>query len=48
MSMKSIIAALFYDRELVNNVKKANINKDQLYNQLFQGRITLQEYLKMV
>ena len=46
--MKSIIQNLFFDRELVKNAKKANINRNQLYNQLSQGRITLQEYLKMV
>ncbi len=47
-TMKSIISELFFDRELVRTAKKANLTKDQLYNQLSQGRITLQEYLKMV
>ena len=48
MTMKSIIRDLFYDRELVKTAKKAHVSKDQLYNQLSQGRITLMEYLKMV
>ena len=46
--MKSIISDLLFDRDLVKTVKKVNINKDQLYNLLSQGKITLQEYLKMV
>lgn len=47
-TMKSIIRELFFDRELIRTARKANVSKDQLYNQLSQGRITLQEYLKLV
>lgn len=48
MNMKSIIRDLLFDTELVKQARKANVNKDQLYNQLMQGRITLQEYLQIV
>lgn len=46
--MKSIIMNLLFDLELVNGARKANVDKNQLYNELVQGRITLQEYLQMV
>lgn len=48
MTTTSILKDLIFDRELVKTVKRANISKDQLYNLLVQGRITLQEYLRMV
>ena len=48
MTTTSIFKDLVFDRELVKTVKRANISKDQLYNLLVQGRITLQEYLRMV
>ncbi|MBE7171879.1 MAG: hypothetical protein INR73_14925 [Williamsia sp.] len=48
MTTKSIFQDLVFDRELVKTVKSANVGKDQLYNLLVQGRITLQEYLKLV
>ncbi len=43
--MKTIIWDLFFDRALVNNFKELNINEGYLYNELLNGRITLQEYL---
>lgn len=48
MTTKSIFTDLVFDRELVKTVKRANVSKDQLYNLLVQGKITLQEYLRMV
>ncbi len=43
--MRSIIKALFFDKELVNTIKEAHIQKDHLYNLLFAGKITIKEYL---
>jgi len=43
--MTSIIKNLFFDEELVNNIKKIKADKNILYQQLISGRITLQEYL---
>ena len=48
MNTKSIFKDMVFDRELVKTVKRTNISKDQLYNLLVQGKITLQEYLRMV
>jgi hypothetical protein len=44
--MKTMIKDLFFDRKLVKTIKKANINKGYLYNQLISGKITLKEYLQ--
>jgi hypothetical protein len=44
--MKAIIRNLSYDPKLVKTIKKSNVNKDFLYNQLINGKITLQEYLR--
>jgi hypothetical protein len=43
--MKSFIKDLFFDQELVNNIKKVKADKNILYQQLISGRITLKEYL---
>jgi hypothetical protein len=43
--MRSIIKALFFDKELVNTIKEAHIQKNHLYNLLFAGKITIKEYL---
>jgi hypothetical protein len=43
--MKSIIKDLFFDKELVDNIKKVKIDKNILYQQLISGKVTLQEYL---
>lgn len=43
--MKSIIKQLFFDKELVNRIKKAKTNKAVLYSALLDGRITLSEYM---
>ena len=43
--MKSILRKLFFDKELVNQIKKEKVNEGVLYNQLVGGKITLKEYL---
>ncbi len=43
--MKSFIKDLFFDKELVNNIKKVKADNNILYQQLFSGKITLKEYL---
>ena len=43
--MKSLIKSLFFDKELVNTIKEAHIEREHLYNLLFAGRITMKEYL---
>lgn len=45
--MITIIKELIFDNELVNSIKKTTITKDQLYNQLISGKITLKEYLRV-
>ena len=46
--MKSFIKVLFFDRELVETIKEANVEKAHLYNLLFTGKITMKEYLNIV
>lgn len=43
--MTSIIKTLFFDKELVNKIKKSELNSNVLYAQLISGKITLQEYV---
>lgn len=43
--MKSLFKSLFFDKEVVVNIKKSNVDKEILYNHLFNGKITMQEYL---
>ena len=43
--MKSILNELLFDTEVVNKLKEAHLKKEYLYNLLFSGKITLQEYL---
>ena len=45
--MKSLIKALLFDKELVNTIKEANIERAQLYNLLFAGKITMKEYMDL-
>jgi hypothetical protein len=46
--MKTFFSELFFDKELVSQIKEEKINEGILYNQLINGRITLQEYLASV
>ncbi len=43
--MKSIVKTLFFDKEIVSKIKATKLNKEVLYNHLFNGKITMQEYL---
>ncbi|MDO9373225.1 MAG: hypothetical protein V4725_05460 [Bacteroidota bacterium] len=43
--MKSILNELMFDAEVVGKLKEAKLKKEYLYNLLFSGKITLQEYL---
>jgi hypothetical protein len=43
--MSSLITTLFFDKELVNEIKKSSTDINFLYTQLISGKITLQEYL---
>ncbi len=43
--MKSIIKTLLFDKEIINNLTEKKVAKEHLYNQLTNGKITLQEYL---
>lgn len=47
-SLKNMLQDLFYDRDLVNEIKKSNVDKGHLYNHLISGRITLEEYVHAV
>ena len=47
-TMKAMFKILFFDRELVNQIKEVKVNEGVLYNQLISGKITLQEYLELV
>lgn len=39
---------LFFDKELVALAKKTKVNKDQLYNHLINGKITMREYISLI
>jgi len=43
--MITIIKSLFFDKELVAQIKKSNTDKNFLYTQVISGKITLQEYI---
>lgn len=43
--MTSVIKKLFFDKELVEQIKKTNPDRNFLYTQLISGKITLQEYI---
>lgn len=43
--MKSLLKDLFFDKELVDQIKKMKVDTDLLYIQLMNGRITMQEYI---
>lgn len=43
--MKALLKELFYDVKVVEEIEKAKLDKNILYNHLCNGKITLQEYL---
>lgn len=36
---------LFFDRKVVKALKSAEVDENYLYSQLYNGKITMQEYL---
>lgn len=49
--MKSIsktISSLWFDNEVVNNLKEQQLSKEILYTHLISGKITLKEYLSLI
>jgi hypothetical protein len=42
--MKKLLKDLFFDEVAAGKLQHAVMNKDELYNLLFNGKITLQEY----
>jgi hypothetical protein len=46
--MKSIIKDLFFDKELVSQIRESKVNSELLYVQLMSGRITMQEYIAAI
>jgi hypothetical protein len=46
--MKNFFSSLFFDSDLVKQIKKENVNEGFLYNQLINGKITLKEFLAAV
>ncbi len=46
--MKSLIKELLSDKDIVTAIKKTKINKAYLYNLLYNGKITLKEYVHAV
>lgn len=44
----SFIKELFFDKELVKNLKTAKVNPDILYMELMNGKITLKEYFAII
>ena len=45
--MKTLIKQLFFDREIVEAIKVAKANREILYTQLINGKITMREYIAM-
>jgi len=45
--MKAIIKQLFFDREMVEAIKVGKTNREILYTQLIDGKITMKEYIAM-
>jgi hypothetical protein len=43
--MTTFIKTLFFDAALVNEIKKSDVDSNQLYVQLISGKITLKEYI---
>ena len=46
--MNKLIKQLFFDREVVEAVKIASVNREFLYTQLINGKITMKEYIAAV
>ncbi len=46
--MISFIKELLFDKDVVNAIKKTKINEAHLYNLLYNGKITMKEYVYAV
>lgn len=46
--MRSFIKALFFDREMVDTIRQAHVEKEYLYTLVFSGQITMKEYIAAV
>ena len=46
--MKTLFSSLFFDKELVKEIRTAKLTKETLYARLLDGKITLQEYLAAI
>lgn len=46
--MKSIIKELLLDKDIVKTIKQTRINEERLYNLLYNGKITMKEYVHLV
>ncbi len=44
--MKTLWKELFFDKEMVDAMQESALDDARLYNLLFAGKITLQEYLR--
>ncbi|HEY8687952.1 MAG TPA: hypothetical protein VIM07_01860 [Chitinophagaceae bacterium] len=45
---KKIKEFLIYDKELVDLTREIKISKEELYNHLINGKITMTEYISLV
>jgi hypothetical protein len=43
--MKALIEQLFFDKQLVDAIKSSNTDREILYLQLINGKITMKEYM---
>ena len=46
--MKSIIKELLFDKDVVKAIKKTKISKASLYSLLYNGKITMKEYVHVL
>jgi len=44
-TMKQLLKALFFDRQVVAAIRATKPSKEQLYAALISGRITMKEYI---
>ena len=44
-TMKSLIKQLFFDKEMVEAMKVVKTDREVLYTQLINGKITMKEYI---
>lgn len=47
-TIRNAISTLFFDKEVVNNLKDQHLQEEILYTYLISGKISLKEYLSLV